>query len=145
MEELMPMAISFAKTHTLLVVAWVALFFGTIYVFIKDGFSKVKIIDNAQAVTLMNNQNAVVIDLRPIDEFKRGHIIHSQNFLPSDISKHNLGKLEHHKETPVIVACATGTVAKSAAENLVKQGFSQVYALNEGIAGWNASNLPLVK
>ncbi|WP_439240288.1 MULTISPECIES: rhodanese-like domain-containing protein [unclassified Lonepinella] len=145
MEEFMPLATQFAKNHTLLVVAWVAIFVATIYVFVKSALSKVKLITNSQAVALINNKDAVVIDLRSIDEFKRGHIIHSKQFLPSDIKKHNLGKLEQHKEMPMILVCATGAVANTSAEILSKQGFSEVYALQEGIAGWNAANLPLVK
>lgn len=145
MEEFMPLAIQFAKNHTLLVAAWVAVFVATIYVFVKTAFSKVKTISNAQAVALINEQDAVVIDLRSIDEFKRGHIIHSQQFVPTDIKNHNLGKLEQHKDKPIIVVCATGMTSRTAAETLAKQGFSQVHTLQEGIAGWNAANLPLVK
>lgn len=141
----MPMATAFAKNHTLMVVCWVALFFGTIYVFFKEVTSKIKIISHAEAVSLMNNENAVVIDLRSIDEFKRGHIINSQQFVPSDIKNHNIGKLEQHKDVPVILVCASGFTASTSAEILAKQGFSHVYALKEGIAGWNAANLPLVK
>ncbi|MDO4627081.1 MAG: rhodanese-like domain-containing protein [Pasteurellaceae bacterium] len=145
MEHFMSMAMTFAKTHTLLVIVWIVIFVATIYVFVKDSFSKIKLIDNTQAVSLMNNQNAVVIDLRTIDEFKRGHIINSQQFVPTDIKNHNVGKLEQHKETPVILVCHTGVTARSSAEILAKQGFNHVYVLNEGITGWNAANLPLVK
>ena len=50
MEEFMPMAIAFAKNHTLIVVAWVAVFVMVIYSFIKAATSKTKVIDNAEAV-----------------------------------------------------------------------------------------------
>ena len=140
MEEFMPMAIQFAKNHTLMVAGWIGVFVATIYTFIKEATSKVKVIENAAAVRLMNNEDAVVID-----EFKRGHIINSQQFVPTDIKNHNLGKLEQHKEVPVILTCATGLSSRSSAEILAKQGFSRVYSLREGIAGWNAANLPLVK
>lgn len=145
MEEFMPMAIQFAKNHTLMVAGWVGLFIATIYVFMRDNFSKVKVISNAEAVNLMNTQNAVVLDLRTIDEFQRGHIIHSQQVLPSDIKKHNLGKLEQHKDIPVILVCNTGMTARASADILVKQGFNHVYSLKEGISGWAGANLPLVK
>lgn len=145
MEEFMPMAIQFAKNHTLMIACWVATFIATIYLFIKETTSKIKIIENAEAVSLMNNDNAVVIDLRSIDEFKRGHIINSQQFVPSDIKNHNIGKLEQHKDTPVILVCTNGFTARSSAEILAKQGFSRVHMLKEGISGWNAANLPLVK
>lgn len=145
MEEFMPMAIQFAKNHTLMVAGWVGLFVATIYVFMRDNFSKVKVISNAEAVNLINTENAVVIDLRTIEEFQRGHIINSQQFLPSDIKKQNLGKLEQHKEIPVILVCNTGMTARSSADILVKQGFNRVYSLKDGMSGWAGANLPLVK
>lgn len=145
MEEFLTQAVPFAKNHTLLVGAWVAIFVATIYTFIKSALSKVTLVSNSEATALINNQNAVLIDLRSIDEFKRGHIVNSLQFLPTDIKNHNIGKLEQHKDTPVILVDATGVVARASAEILAKQGFNHVYALNEGIAGWNAANLPLVK
>ena len=48
---------------------------------------KYRVITNPEAVRLMNDEEAVVIDLRPIDEFQRGHIIGSVNLLPTEIKK----------------------------------------------------------
>ncbi|PJG83266.1 rhodanese-like domain-containing protein [Caviibacterium pharyngocola] len=145
MQEFIPMATAFAKNHTLMVMAWIAVFVMVIYTTVKALTTKVKIVDNAEAVRLMNNEEAIVIDLRTLDEFERGHIINSINVLPSEIKNQNLGKIEHHKDTPVILACATGMTAGASAELLAKQGFSRVYSLKEGITGWRSANLPLVK
>ncbi len=71
---------------------------------------------------LVNKQNAVIIDLRSIEEFLRGHIAGSQNVLPSDIKQHNLSKLEQYKEQPVIVVCASEMTSFSgSAEQLYRQ------------------------
>ncbi|KYK90827.1 hypothetical protein SA269_10605, partial [Aggregatibacter actinomycetemcomitans serotype d str. SA269] len=145
MQEFIPMATAFAKNHTLIVVAWVAVFLMVIYNFVKSATSKTKLIDNAEAISLMNNQNAVVIDLRSIDEFNKGHIINSLNILPSEIKNNNIGKIEQHKDIPVILACADFVSSRSSGEILAKQGFNHVYVLREGIGGWRAANLPLVK
>lgn len=145
MEEFIPMATEFAKNHTLMVACWAGVFIATIYTFVKEVTSKVKIVDNAQVISLINNEDAVVIDLRTIDEFKRGHIINSLEFIPMDIKNHNLGKLDQHKDTPVVLVCATGLNARSSGEQLAKQGFTRVHVLKEGIAGWHSANLPLVK
>ncbi|MFY1007009.1 rhodanese-like domain-containing protein, partial [Pasteurella multocida] len=84
MQEFIPMAKAFAQNHTLMVLAWVMVFFMVIYTFVKDFTSKVKVVTNAEAVSLMNNEDAVVVDLRSIDEFERGHIINSLNILPAE-------------------------------------------------------------
>lgn len=145
MEEFLPLATNFAKNHSLMVICWFAVFFSVIYTFVQAAISKIKIIENSEAISLMNNAEAIVIDLRSIEEFQRGHIINSLNILPSEIKNHNVGKIDHHKEKPIIVVCATGLSSKTSAELLAKQGFTQVYSLREGISGWNIANLPLIR
>ena len=49
----------------------------TLFTFFKSATQKYRVITNPEAVRLMNDEEAVVIDLRPIDEFQRGHIIGS--------------------------------------------------------------------
>lgn len=145
MQEFLPDAISFVQKHTLLSVAWIAIFVMTIYTFFKSATEKFKTIQYPEAIRLINNENAVVIDLRTLDEFQRGHIIDSINLLPSDIKNANLGKIEQHKEKPLILVDANGTSAPASAALLTKQGFAQVYVLKEGIAAWMGANLPIVK
>lgn len=145
MQEYLPLATEFAKNHSLMVMAWVGVFAMLIYTSVKSFTSKVTIVENAEATRLINNEDAIIVDLRTIDEFQRGHIINSINILPTDIKNQKLGKIEQHKDTPVILVCATGVTSSSSAELLVKQGFSRVYSLKEGISGWMTANLPLVK
>ena len=103
------------------------------------------VITNPEAVRLMNDEEAVVIDLRPIDEFQRGHIIGSVNLLPTEIKNQNVGKIEHHKEKPLIIVDVNGVSSATSAELLTKQGFEKVYVLKDGLAAWAGANLPLVK
>ena len=56
----------------------------TLFTFFKSATQKYRVITNPEAVRLMNDEEAVVIDLRPIDEFQRGHIIGSVNLLPTE-------------------------------------------------------------
>lgn len=143
--DFFPMAIEFAKHHTIMVVAWFAVFIMVIYTFVNSATAKFKSISNAEMTTLINKENAAVVDLRSIDEFKRGHIINSLQLTPSDIKKHSLGKLEHHKDNPVVLVDTSGFTATNSAKELVKQGFTRVYILKEGITGWRSANLPLEK
>ena len=62
-------------------------FYDTFSPFFKSATQKYRVITNPEAVRLMNDEEAVVIDLRPIDEFQRGHIIGSVNLLPTEIKK----------------------------------------------------------
>lgn len=147
LQEFLPQAIEFAKNHTLMVITWIVLFVMTIYFFYKDFTCKYKVIENNEAIQLMNNENAIVLDLRPIEEFQRGHIVSSVNFVPQDIKDHNLAQLEKHKSLPIIVVDGmgqNGVNAGKSAELLCQNGFARVYLLKEGLTGWNSANLPLV-
>ncbi len=147
-QEFLLQFVEFSKNHNFLIIAWVVLFVMTIYFFYKDGTRKFKVIENNDAIRLMNNNDAVLFDLRPLEEFRRGHIIGSVNVLPQEIKENNLTNLDKYKTIPVTIVDQLGmggiNVTKSA-ETLIKLGFKDVYVLKEGISGWNAANLPLVK
>lgn len=135
----------FVANHTIMVVAWVALFVAVLINIYKGITSKISVIDNTQATLLINKEDAVVIDVRSDDEFKHGHIIESVHLLPSDIKANKIQAIEKYKDRAVIITDGNGFSANSVANTLAKQGFSKVYALKEGIAGWHSANLPLVK
>lgn len=145
MEDFIPKAIEFASHHTIMIAAWVVVFIGVIVIFIKSATSSVKTINNAQLTQLINKEHAVVIDVRTQDEFQRGHIVGSIQLLPSEIKNNTIGILEKYKNVPIIVADASGLTAEALANQLHKQGFAQAYRLKEGIGGWRAANLPLIK
>ncbi|WP_218059512.1 rhodanese-like domain-containing protein [Gilliamella sp. App4-10] len=94
---------------------------------------------------MINKQNAVIIDIRSADNFKKGHITDSYNILPVDIKNASTKKIEKFKENIVILIDANGLSSTSIGEALVKQGFLNVFVLKDGIAGWNSDNLPLVR
>ena len=145
MQEFIPQAIEFAQKHTFLTIAWFAVLFMTLFTFFKSATQKYRVITNPEAVQLMNDKEALVCDLRSLDEFQRGHIIGSINLIPADIKSQNVGKIEHHKERPVIIVDVNGVSSTTSAELLTKQGFEKVYVLKDGLAAWAGANLPLVK
>lgn len=137
--------IPFVKNHLLLSLGWIVLFIAIIVLTIKSKLSKIKIIDNAQAIHMINKESAVIIDIRAADSFKKGHITDSHNILPIDIKNSNSKLIEKFKDNVVILIDENGLSSASIGETLVKQGFLNVFVLKDGIAGWNGENLPLVK
>ena len=97
----------------------------------------------AAATALINNEDAIVLDIRPATEYRTGYITDAMN-IPATTVKDSLGKLEKHKDTPIIVVCKTGMTAGATAKELQKNGFTAVYKMKGGIAEWQAANLPLV-
>ena len=94
------------------------------------------------AVRLINDQNAQVIDLRSVADFKKGHILDSVN-VPMIKLDEEMTKLRKHKDKPIVLCCALGSVATQAGIKLRKEGFEQVYPLAGGINGWQNAGLPL--
>ncbi|AEX54191.1 MULTISPECIES: rhodanese-like domain-containing protein [Rahnella] len=141
MQDIMP----FISAHPVLSLAWVALLIAVIVTTFKTRFSKVKEITRGEATRLINKEDAIVVDVRAREEFRKGHIAESQNVLSADIKNNNLGELTKHKAQPVIVVCATGQTSRTAAEGLIAAGFERVFTLKEGISGWSGENLPLVR
>ncbi|QCR37636.1 rhodanese-like domain-containing protein [Nissabacter sp. SGAir0207] len=135
----------FVRDHLVLSLAWVALLIAVIVTTFKSSFSKVREITRGEATRLINKEDALVVDVRPREEFRKGHITNSVNVLAADIKNNNVGELTKHKARPVVVVCANGVNARASAEALNKAGFENVSILKEGIAGWSGENLPLAR
>ena len=97
-----------------------------------------------QLSTLVNRQNAVVLDIRAQKDFRSGHVIDAVN-IPYDQLSQQLGQLESSRSRPVVVVCKTGQQAGAAAKLLKEKGFEQIYRLAGGMMEWRNSQLPLVK
>ncbi len=141
MQEIM----QFVSRHPILCIAWVVLLGAVLFTTFKGLTSKVKVIARGEATRLINKEEAVVVDLRQRDDFRKGHIAGAVNLLPAEIKANNVGELDKHKSKPIIVVDGSGMQAQEPASALVNAGFTQVYVLKDGVAGWSGENLPLVR
>lgn len=96
-----------------------------------------------QVTQLVNQGNALLVDLRDSAEFKTGHIVGSVNISHTKLSKETT-ELDAHKEKIIILIDKLGQHAGVVGRFLGKEGF-QVRRLGGGIAEWQAQNLPLTK
>ena len=100
-------------------------------------------VSTADAVRLINQEKAVLIDVREPAEFAAGHAAGARN-VP-------LGALEGakalptNKALPLVVMCATGGRSSRAAAQLRKAGHSAVHSLAGGNAAWRDASLPIEK
>ena len=133
--------IEFIGNHPILVMAWLAFFFGLMFLSSMRSGKKLSAIE---ATSKINSENALVLDIRKRDEFSDGHLPDAVN-IPYENLETRKDELEKHKERPIIVVCKTGTTAGTAGTLLTKAGFSEVYRLSGGILDWQAQKLPLVK
>lgn len=99
-------------------------------------------VSTLQATLLMNQQNALVLDVRDAAEYGKGHVLNARNIALGELEARAV-EIEKHKAKPVIVVCDTGNRSGKAAATLRKQGFEQVFTLNGGIGAWRQAGLPL--
>jgi rhodanese-related sulfurtransferase len=98
---------------------------------------------NAHGATrLMNDQNAVVVDVRDPADFNAGHIPNAKHIPLADIEKR---ASELKLDKPIIFVCQTGTKAGKAASTLRKTGRENVFVLDAGLRAWKEAGLPIVK
>jgi len=128
--------------HYILSAIWLSLFMLVIYSFIGARLRGYKNLNTAEAVQLINQQDAVVVDVREDNEFRSEHILNSVH-IPLGYFKERVKELEKHKSKPVIIGCKTGQRSSHACALLKKEGFEQVFNLSGGVTAWKADNLPL--
>jgi rhodanese-related sulfurtransferase len=137
--------IDFFSNHLMLTIAWIALVAMVVMSFIKDKLTGVKSVTAQEATSLINKENAIVVDIRSKDEYQKGHIVNAKNITLSQIEEGKLAGIESHKNSPIILVCDSGAGTSSAATKLVKAGFTQVHNLLAGMNGWQSANLPTTK
>ncbi|WP_165043459.1 thiosulfate sulfurtransferase GlpE [Dysgonomonas sp. ZJ709] len=93
-----------------------------------------KRISAAKAKEILNDDNAVIVDVRDSESYKEGHAsgaIHlSQDSIFDFIQKTDFSH-------PVLVMCYHGNSSQSVAMYLSQQGFQEVYSIDGGYEAWD--------
>lgn len=131
----------FASNHMTLIGILIATAVALVITESRKGGAKVS---PQQAVIMINQQNAVVVDLRDKVVFAKGHIVDAIN-IPLSVLNKRAVELESNKNNPIILVCAMGQQTGAAAHILKNAGFSQVTRMAGGMTEWQSSNFPLVK
>lgn len=131
----------FIINHWQLWLLFIGILFLTFFNELMTQKKKAKELTPQAAVDLINNEHAVVIDLRDKETFKKGHIIDSINAKNEDFDQQ---KMDKYKNKNIILVCARGLQAPALAKKIRTQGY-QPQVLSGGIAAWQNADLPLVK
>ena len=97
-------------------------------------------VSSEQAVSLINKQNALVVDVRAQKDYKRVRIANSVN-IPANEIQNRLGELS--KDRRIIVVDNSGNMSAAASKLVRGVGFTKVYVLDSGLVGWMRDKLPL--
>ena len=137
----MEQVLEFAGNHTLLVGAFLAVFAALIWNLVTDPGGK-NAVDPLGATSMINHEDAVVLDVRSMAEYKQGHIVNAIN-VPMNGLASNLKQLEKHRDKPIVAVCRSGSRSGAACKVLRKNGFENVKNLRGGMLAWESANLPV--
>jgi rhodanese-related sulfurtransferase len=137
----MEQLLEFAGNHPLLVGAFLAVLTALVWNLVSDPGGK-NAVDPLTATALINHEDAVVLDVRSMAEFKDGHIVNAIN-VPLNGLGSGLKQLEKHRKKPIIAVCRSGSRSGAACRVLRKHGFENAKNLRGGMLAWQNANLPV--
>ncbi|HSR01274.1 MAG TPA: rhodanese-like domain-containing protein [Methylophilaceae bacterium] len=97
-----------------------------------------------QAADMLNNKEAIILDVRERDERDEEHI-EGTLFIPLAQLESRMGELGKYKNNPIIVQCRSGRRSNIAGASLIKAGFKKILNLDGGILEWRKQGLETVR
>lgn len=135
---------TFVLEHWFLFLGFFAALAMLIASFFKERLLGFREIKPAEAVEMINHQDAVVVDVREPEEFAAGHILNAIN-VPLAALVDRAGELEPYRARPLIVYCRSGSRAARASSLLRRLDFPSLTKLSGGMMAWERAGLPVSK
>ena len=107
-----------------------------------DTFKKYAVVDTHAAVSLMDDDELIILDVREEKERSSGFINNDIN-IPMSQVKNKMGSLDKSKN--ILVYCKSGTRSDQISGFLSKNEFQNVYSLKGGFKAWQKAELPIQK
>ena len=134
----------FLGTHLYLTLGFIAVLTALLVTEMQRFTRGYKALTPAGLTQLVNRENALLIDVSSLQDFEKGHVPGAKNVQMSQFDPENKD-LAKAKELPIAVCDRTGQASGTAAQRLVKAGFTRVYWLEGGLSAWTEAQLPLAK
>lgn len=138
----MQLIIEFLSAHWILSSALVLVLVAMVANELWTNLRGEKRLSPAEAVRLINDQNAALLDVRSPADFKKSHLLNAVN-IPAARIEERINEIAKLKERTVLCYCALGSLAPQACTTLRKQGFTTVYSLKGGLNAWQGASLPV--
>ncbi|HDP89839.1 MAG TPA: rhodanese-like domain-containing protein [Thioalkalivibrio sp.] len=136
--------LEFISNHPLLFLALAAVIAMLIWTELRRFTVGYQIITPNDAVRLMNQGDALILDVREDNEVRQG-FIEGAKHIPLGVLAKRIDEISGSKGKPVIAYCRSGNRSASACSILTKAGFENVHNLKGGVMAWSQANLPLKK
>ena len=103
---------------------------------------KYQVVDTNGAVSLMDDDDLIILDVREEKERKAGFLSNDIN-IPMGQLKTKMDTLDKSKN--ILVYCKSGTRSDRIADILSKNDFQKVSSLKGGVNAWLKADLPIEK
>ena len=134
----------FAANHPYLTGGFAAVLLFWVFTEFKRKFQGFVELSPAQAVSKINREGAVVVDVSAPADFNKGHIVDALNIPVSQFESAE-AKLKKLEGKAVLVVDKAGQTAGQAAARLLKMGAGEVSILKGGMAQWANDQFPLTR
>ena len=122
----------------------ISVLMGLIYLFAWSERTKGgKPITAHELITMMNADTAVLVDVRPANEFQAGHI-HGAVNIPHNKVDGRMAELEKSRSKVLVMADSMGQHAGGVGRKFSKEGYN-VRRLSGGMSEWQAQSMPVVR
>ncbi len=136
--------VEFSTNHPILVMSFLAIAGIILVTELRNLTARFANVGPALAIGIINKDDAVLLDVREMNEIKEGMINQAIHIPLSAINK-RLGELDKYKDHPVVVYCRSGNRSGSVCRTLSGRGFEKVYNLAGGIMAWQDAHLPIIR
>jgi len=106
----------------------------------SEKYRKYQVVDTNGAVSLMDDDELIIIDVREEKERKAGFLKNDLN-IPMGQVKAKMDSLDKSKN--ILVYCKSGTRSDRIADILSKNDFQKVSSLKGGFNAWLKADLPI--
>ena len=106
----------------------------------SEKYRKYQVVDTNGAVSLMDDDELIIIDVREEKERKAGFLSNDLN-IPMGQVKAKMDTLDESKN--ILVYCKSGTRSDRIADILSKNDFQKVSSLKGGFNAWLKADLPI--
>ena len=134
--------LEFSGNHPLLVGGFVVVLGLLLWTEVQRRLRGIPELAPAQAIPWINDPDAVIIDVSPVADFNKGHIVNARNMPASRLADPD-AEVQKLRDRKLLVVCKSGQTAVSAAQSLRKMGARQVAVLKGGMGQWRSEQFPV--
>ncbi|QCI16893.1 rhodanese-like domain-containing protein [Buchnera aphidicola (Aphis helianthi)] len=134
----------FISNNLALSAIWLFFLIIIVVLIYKQFYLKEKIINNLDAIKLINEKNATIIDTRSLELYNTGHILNAIHIPLNDISFKKIKELNLSTVVPVILIIHSSNNNNKYIKKFIDNGISNIYILKNGMEAWNTENLPVI-